>query len=249
MLLCAAALASCDKVNVQSITEAPPGGTRIKFANFGLNAPSVNFFADGTKMTAVTSGTGVEATTGTAYGSFGAGGYYTDIVPGQHTLAGKITATTDNGVAIANLPATLEAGKFYTFYLSGFYNTTAKTSDAFIVEDPFPANFDYAQAYVRFVNASPNASPMTLFAKNTTTAAEVALGGAVAYKAAGTFTALPAATYDLSTRVAGSSTNAISRTGVSFVAGNVYTISARGDMTVTSTSATNRPFLDNTANR
>ena len=53
----------------------------------------------------------------------------------------------------------------------------------------------------------------------------------------------------LSTRYTGSSTNAIVRAGVSFVAGKVYTISARGDITVTSTTATNRPFLDNTANR
>jgi hypothetical protein len=44
-------------------------------------------------------------------------------------------------------------------------------------------------------------------------------------------------------------TNAIARTAVSFSAGKVYTISARGDMTVVSTTATNRPFLDNTANR
>jgi hypothetical protein len=33
------------------------------------------------------------------------------------------------------------------------------------------------------------------------------------------------------------------------VASRVYTVSARGDMTVTSTTATNRPTLDNTANR
>jgi hypothetical protein len=36
---------------------------------------------------------------------------------------------------------------------------------------------------------------------------------------------------------------------VSFVINHVYTVTARGDMTVVSTSATNRPFLDNTANR
>jgi len=29
----------------------------------------------------------------------------------------------------------------------------------------------------------------------------------------------------------------------------VYTIAARGDITVTSSAAANRPFLDNTANR
>ena len=75
------------------------------------------------------------------------------------------------------------------------------------------------------------------------------IGGAVAYKSGGAFTPLPNGVYDLATRTAGSATNAIVRTAVSFVAGRVYTIGARGDMTVTSTTATNRPFLDNTANR
>ena len=41
----------------------------------------------------------------------------------------------------------------------------------------------------------------------------------------------------------------ITRTGVQFVAGKVYTIGARGDITIVSTTATNRPFLDLTANR
>jgi len=41
----------------------------------------------------------------------------------------------------------------------------------------------------------------------------------------------------------------VSLAGVSFIGGRVYTIGARGDITITSTTATNRPFLDNTANR
>jgi hypothetical protein len=90
---------------------------------------------------------------------------------------------------------------------------------------------------------------MTLFVRNTTTTTEVAVGGLVAYKAGGVFTALPAGVYDVFARESGATTNKISRTAVSFVAGRVYTIGARGDITVVSTTATNRPFLDNTANR
>jgi hypothetical protein len=55
--------------------------------------------------------------------------------------------------------------------------------------------------------------------------------------------------YDLSTRAAGSSTNIIVRTAVGFSTGRVYTIGARGDITVTSTTAATRPQLDNTLNR
>ena len=46
----------------------------------------------------------------------------------------------------------------------------------------------------------PESSPMTLYAKNTTTAAEVPVGANVAYKTGGAFVLLPAATYDVSIR-------------------------------------------------
>jgi len=245
-LLCAAVLSSCDKNAVQDIT-GPFPGARIKFFHFGVNAPGVNFYANDTKMTAISSATGQESTTGVVYGGVGAGGYYTAIAPGQYTLSGKIAAMTDKDLAIATLTATTADGKYYSFYMSGFYDATAKTVDGFMVEDPFVAQIDYSVAYVRFVHAISNANPMTLYAMNTTDT--VAVGTEVSYKSAGAFTAVPGGFYDLGTRYAGVSTNAISRTGVSFLAGRVYTIGARGDITVISTTATNRPILDNTANR
>jgi hypothetical protein len=90
---------------------------------------------------------------------------------------------------------------------------------------------------------------MTLYAKNQVSGTEVAVGAAAAYKSAGAFTALPGGVYDLAARYAGASTNAIARTGVSFAAGRVYTIGARGDITITSTTSAIRPFLDFTTNR
>jgi hypothetical protein len=248
LLLCAAALASCEKNGVQEIAGAAPGSS-IKFFNFGVNAPGVNFYANDTKVTAISSTTGEESTTGTVYGGVGNGGFYSGLAPGQYALTGKIAATIDKDVAVANVPATLADGKYYSLYLSGFYDATTKTVEGFVVEDPFPAEIDYTVAYVRFVNAISNASPLTLYAKLSGTTVEGAVGGEVAYKEAGAFTALPSGVYDLGARTTGSTTNAISRTAVSFSAGRVYTIGARGDMTVVSTTATNRPSLDNTANR
>jgi hypothetical protein len=64
----------------------------------------------------------------------------------------------------------LADGKYYSFFLSGPYNTATKKSDFFILEDAAPGALDYAFAYVRFVNAISNSSPMTLYAKNTTRA-------------------------------------------------------------------------------
>lgn len=219
------------------------------FFNDGVGAPDVNFYANDTKMTSISSTDSTENTIGTAYGDAGAGGNYAGIAPGQYTLSGKISAQTDNHLAISSLAATLEDGKHYSFYQSGIYDTTTKTVDAFIVEDPLPAEIDYSVAYVRFVNAIGNSNPMALYVTSSTTGEETAMGGPVPYKGAGEFVAVPPGTYDLSARDPGSSTNLISSTGESFVAGKVYTISARGDMTVTSSSAAARPLLDATANR
>jgi len=261
MLLLAAALtAACEENAVTDIAEPPAGGANIKFFNFAVGSPGVNFYADDTKLTAISSTTcailtdanreqcttvGAESTTGVVYGGAGNGtsGYYADIAPGQHTIKGKIAAATDKDLAIANLPATIAEGKYYSFYLSGIYSATTKTAEAFIVEDPIPT-IDYTVAYVRFVNAVPNGTgPMTLFARNTTSGTELPVGAAVAYQSAGTFTSLPIGTYDLAARYADGSTNVISRTAVSFSAGRVYTIGARGNLTVASTVS-----LDNTAN-
>lgn len=246
-LLAAAAISGCDKNAVQEITTAPPA-SRVKFFNFGVGTPSVNFYANDTKMTAIVSTTGAEAVLGVAQGGVGSGGFYNGIAPGQYTLTGKISAATDKDLPISNLPTTIADGKFYTYYISGIYNTTAKTADAFAVEDPLPA-VDYTVAYVRFVNAISNSSPMVLSAKNTTTLTTVPLGAAVAYKNAGAFTALPGGIYDISTRVTGATTDAITRLAVSFSPGIVYTIGARGDITVAGTTSANRAQLDNTANR
>lgn len=247
-VLCAMALAGCEKNAVQDITGTLPGA-RIRFFNFGLNAPSVNFYAGEQKLTAITSATGVEAVTGVAYGGVGSGGFYAGLAPGNYTFSGRISALIDKDLAISSTPFALADGKAYSLYLSGLYDATAKRSDAFVVEDDFVSTIDFTQTYVRFVNSIFNAAPMTLFARNTLTTTEGPVGGLVAYKSAGSFVALTPGVYDLSTRIAGSSTNAISRTAVSFVAGRVYTITSRGDITIVSTTLANRPILDFTANR
>jgi hypothetical protein len=239
-LVCCVALAACsnDKNAVQSISGPVPGAA-VKFYNFSTGSPGVNFYANETKMTAINSSSGQESTSGTGFGLVAAGGFYTAIAPGQYTLSGRIAAATDNGLAIATQPATLADGKFYSFYLSGLYNTTTKKSDWFLVDDPIPAQIDYNVATVRFVNAVYNGTgPLTLWVKNTVTGDSLSVGGPIAYKSAGAFVAMPGAVYDLTARYTGSNTAVISRAGVSFSTGRVYTISAR-------TGA----VLDNTANR
>lgn len=264
MLLLAAALTTgCGEEGVQEIAGPPTGGAAIRFFNFGVNAPGVNFFANDTKVTGISvttcailtdanrelcTTTGAESTTGVIYGGVAAGGNYRDIEPGSYTFSARIAAATDKGLAIASAQTTLAMGRQYSFFVSGAYNTATKQAEAFVVEDPIPA-MDYTVAYVRFVHAISNAGPMTLFARDVATGTEQPVGGSVSYRGAGAFIALPGGTYDLNTRYAGVTTNAVTRTGVVLAAGRVYTIGARGDITITSPTATNRPFLDFSANR
>lgn len=261
--LAVVALAACEKTAVQVIDAPELPAAQVRFFNFGHGAPGLNFYANTTKMTAISSATcsptptdtvqqrlcretGAESTTGVAYGGVGSGGLYAGIAPGDYTLKGQIAAATDKDLVVASLPATLAAGKIYSFYTSGPYNTTTKTVDAFIVEDPLPAQ-DWAVAQIRFVNASFNSSPMMLTVRDSTSKVETAIGTTVAYKAAGTFVSVPAGLYQLYTTNAGSGTKVIQRDGVTFSAGRIYTVTARGDITLA--TGTNAKALDNTANR
>jgi hypothetical protein len=261
LLLAVTTLTACEKNAVGLLDDPAAGnGANVKFFNFSVGSPSVNFYVNDKKVTAISATgcyllddanrqqcltTGAESTSGVAYGSAGHSGsaWYSDVASGQVTIAGKISATTDKNLAISNLQANVEVGKFYSYYQSGIYNTTSKTSDAFIVEDVIPP-VDFTVAYVRFVNASSTTQPMTLFVTNRTTLAESAVGGLVAYKTGGAFVAVPIGSYDFATRTSGSSTNVFTRTQVSFAAGRVYTITARGNTATASTM-----LLDNTANR
>ena len=242
-LLCSATLASCDKNAVQQLPVEPPSGAEIKYFNFGLNTPGVNFYAGTVKVGTTTDPLGVR------YSFAAANGAYTAIDPGQYSFTGIVAAGADKDRTIATVTTTVADGKFYSLYLSGLYNTTAKTVDAFILDDTYSGTIDDSTAYVRFVHAIYNAAPLTLYAANTVTNDTLAVGAAVPYESAGAFTAIPTGLYNLFARYTDSTTNKVTRTAQSFLGGHFYTIAARGDITITSTTATNRPFLDNTANR
>ena len=249
---------SCKKGSVQQIDQkVDANSAQVKFFNFGISSPSINFYANNLKISGTLSSTGTESTTGVSYGSVFPASNYSVLAAGQYTFKGQIpsTASANADLAIATLAGTLAPGKSYSVYTCGFYNTTAKTSDAFMVEDVLPAVAGSSDnAYVRFVNTIPNAAaPLSLYAKNTTTATETIVATSIAYKSGSAFATVPSGVYELYARYASAPTvNVVSRNGtsvVSFVAGRAYTISSRGDITITSSSAATRPFLDNTPNR
>lgn len=255
IILLSALISSCKKDGINEIeTTTTDGGGQIKFFNFGVNSPSLNFYANNGKVSAIVSAIGTEATTGLAYGSVFPATNYSLLAAGAYTFKGSVPAlaATDPNVTVATLPGSIDAGKFYSLYTCGFYNTTAKTTDAFLIEDKIPAD-NAASANVRFVNTISNAtSGFDLVVKNTTTLAELVVARNVAYKTGSEFSLVPNGVYEVYARYPNGTVNIITRNGtsvVSFIAGRTYTISSRGDMTVTGATATNRPFLDNTSNR
>ncbi|MGA1310077.1 MAG: DUF4397 domain-containing protein [Gemmatimonadaceae bacterium] len=249
---------SMEKNAVQEIT-APVSGGLVRFFNFGYGAPTVNFYANDAKVTAITSATGNESTSGVAYGGVGNAGNYSALPPGSYTFAGKITATTDKDLAISSIAGTLVEGNRYSVFQSGAYNTTAKSVDGFIVEDDVPGAFDWTKAYVRFVNASDNSNPMTLNATNTVSGEIIPVGTAITYKSAGSFVAVAPGTYNIAgtcgatcnSTGSGNNTITVSRTALSMTAGRVYTITLRGDVKLNplTTTLANRLLFDFTANR
>ena len=272
LVLGAALLASCDafeKNAVQDIVGPTPTTARIKFHNFSVSSVGVNFFANGEKMTAVSTtactptptvdslkakclAAGIESATGIVYGTCTAGacsggstagGLYAAIAPGQYTLTAKMAA---KDTIVSTVSQTIVDGNYYTFFMSGIYNATTKTAEAFVIQDPVPTGpADYAVAMVRFVNAVPNGTgDLNLFALNTTTTTEGQVGGAVAYKAAGAFTSFPPGIYNLRAAYTGAGTNLITRNTVSFVAGRIYTVTVRGSTATVATLG-----LDNTENQ
>lgn len=253
LVLSAAALAACGNTGQTDLT-APAPSARILFFNEGIGSPGVNFFANETKLTAVSSATGKESPVGTTYGQVAAGGYYTGIAPGQYTLSGRLSDTTaaNHNTVISSVPTAIADGKAYSYYQSGPYDATGKKVDAFVVEDAIPDTYDYSVANVRFVNAIYNANPGTLTVTNADTSIHptpppIAIGGGVAYKSASAFVPIPPGSYSLS--VSGLGATSVTHAAVAFTGGRYYTITARGDITITSSKTTGYPTLDTQANR
>ncbi|RYY19308.1 MAG: hypothetical protein EOP41_09915, partial [Sphingobacteriaceae bacterium] len=85
---------SCKKNGVQVIDVPVQTGAQIKFFNFGMNSPSINFYANDIKVSATLSTTSTESTTGTTYGNtFPSGSIYTLLPAGNYTLKGQLPST------------------------------------------------------------------------------------------------------------------------------------------------------------
>lgn len=93
---------------------------------------------------------------------------------------------------------------------------------ALVLEDDLSAPAT-GKAHVRFVHLSPDAPAVDI-----TTSAGAVVFGNRSFKQSTSFTPLDAATYNLQVRLAGSSTVVLNIGNVTFEAGRIYTVFARG---------------------
>jgi hypothetical protein len=104
-------------------------------------------------------------------------------------------------------------------------NPAGTAFEAVVLEDnlTLPAS---GQAHVRFVHLSPDAPNVDIV--NVTNGLNMVLIPNRAYKSATAFIPLPAGTYDLAVRAAGTQTTALSLTGITLPAGKILTVFAKG---------------------
>ena len=254
LLLCLLTL-SCKKNGVHELSTTPAGtGARIKFFNFAIAAPAVNFYANEQKIAAVVSSNGTESAAGVAYGSVFPAINYSLLPAGSYTFKSMIPekAAALPGTVLTQREQRLEEGHAYSFYTCGPYQTGGNTTDSFILEDVLPAVAD-SLVQVRFVNTIANAATaLDLFLQPAAGGQTFQVASGIAYKSGSAFISLPAGNYAVFSRYPGSADNLISRSGsagVSLVSGQAYTIGARGDMTVSGAAAVSRPYMDLTSNR
>lgn len=241
-------LSSCDK-NAFQVIDAPPTGPNFRVYNFAVGGPQINVYVNDVKVSAIGSTTGKESASGiAAYGIFPGTNSYVNIQnTGNVTIKAMtpINATANPGVTTTTATTSFDNNKYYSFFTTGIYNTTARTSTSFVIEDKLPA-IDVNFAYVRVVNTVPNATNgFDMKATNKVTNEVVTISGPISFQSASEFIKVPAGIYNLTSTSVNTPTNyVIARVDLELVKGFVYTLAPRGTVVTASTLA-----IDMTRNR
>jgi len=186
-------------------TTASGGGARVRVAHLSPDAPNVDVVVDGAEAF-----TDIPFEAITDYAELPAGDYFVQVEPAGPGVTGPFVIEAD---------LTLEAGMDYTVVAS---DVLANITPIVLVDDnsaPAAGN-----AHVRFFHGSADAPAVDIYVAGT----DLALFENVAFGETGTYTPVPAGTYDLEVRVAGTLINVLDIPGVMLEAGTVYTAYASG---------------------
>jgi len=177
---------------------------RLRVLHASPDAPAVDIFLDGQK-----------AITNLAFDSITD---YVKVPAGEHTVKVFAAPSGGSGTAVIDAKVTLSAGTDYTVAAVG---KLANIEPLVLVDNNSAPSS--GQARLRFVHASPDAPAVDIFAEG----AGVVVPNA-AFKDASGYLDLPAGTYNLQVRAAGTETVALNLPGIKLEAGNVYTAFAVG---------------------
>lgn len=180
------------------------GDARVRVAHLSPDAPAVDVLVDG-----------APAFTGISFGEVTG---YAALPPGTYDVQVEPAGAGGAGPFVIEAALTLAAGTDYTVVAT---DVLAEIFPTVLVDDnAAPAA---GEARVRFFHGSPDAPAVDV----AVTGGPV-LFGDVAFGESGGYLAVPAGTYDLEVRVAGTPAVALTLPGVALEAGNVYTAYAAG---------------------
>jgi hypothetical protein len=204
MLGIASSFSSCNNDDDNST----PPQARVMVVHAAPSAPGVDLLVDNSKVNSAP----LTYPTNTGYLNVNAGTRNFKV-----NVAGTTTTAIEANQAVA-------ANMNYSIFAINS-NPAGSAFEALVLSDnlTLPAS---GQAHVRFVHLSPDAPNVDIV--NVTGSLNTVLIADRAYKSATDFIPLPAGTYDLEVRVAGTSTTALSLPGVTLQAGKILTVFAKG---------------------
>lgn len=230
---------------------------QVRFYNFVINGPQVEFYANGVKSTSRVSTTGQQASTGLGYGATHPNIGYVEIPAGENILIEAITPPTylipannvnnygQNLLAASLIVPKIEALKTYSIYLCGYWDKVAQKGNAFIIDEVMPG-VDTASTFIRFVNSgTEQAGPLRFAVTNTrdTLVGTIGIAEEVPFAKGSPFVAVPYGTYDLKLYTA--TGDSLIRRGIALSPDRVHTFALRGDIL----AKTPAPWIDNIQNR
>lgn len=181
-------------------------GALVRVAHLSPDAPAVDILVNGQRAI-----TGLAFGQVTAYVPLPAAPVQVQVVP-----AGQ------DGPVVLQAELDLRPGAYYTVAATGFLQKIALQ----VYQDLLAGFFPRAdQARIRVVHASPDAPAVDVAVKG----GSVLIAG-LAFPRASQYLTVPAGTYDLEVRAAGTSTVALALPGVKLEPGRTYTVFAIGSL-------------------
>jgi len=239
------------------IREPSANHGQVRFYNFVMNGPTVNFYANGIKSTSIVSATGEEAATGVGWGGTHPSIGYVEIPVGTNVKIDAITpknmvipANNINNYEKSLLAASLtipkvEGLKQYSVYLCGLWDKVTQKGKAFYIEDQLPG-VDTSKVFMRFVNSGvEEAGPLRFVVTNRDTLiGSFIISESIPYATATSFVAVPYGVYDL--KLYTMQGDSLIRNGITLNPDRVHTFALRGNILSKTPIA---PFIDNVQNR